>query len=76
MARFWENTSPINCKKEAKMAKCGECASFFRIPEADLDHEKGKGDCVMKRQDQKGKFWLSKPVFESDPGCEQMKPKR
>lgn len=58
------------------MSKCGECASFFKIPDTDLDYEPAKGDCVLQRQDQKGKYWLSKPVFESDPGCEQMKPRR
>lgn len=58
------------------MPTCGECASFFKIPENDLDYEEGKGDCVMQNQDQKGKFWLSKPVFESDSACEQMTPRR
>jgi len=58
------------------MVKCEECASFFKIPESDLDYQKGKGDCVLKRQDQKGKYWLSKPVFASDPGCDQIRPRR
>ncbi|WP_419655775.1 HbsC2: hydroxybenzylsuccinate synthase, subunit gamma [Desulfosarcina variabilis str. Montpellier] len=57
------------------MAICGECAHFFKIPETDLDYEEGKGDCVCERQDQKGRFWLSKPVFEKDAGCDEMKPK-
>ena len=55
------------------MATCGECVSFFKIPEGDLDYEDGKGDCVMERQDQKGKFCLSKPVFEKDGACDHMR---
>ena len=52
------------------MATCGDCAFFFPIPEADLDFQKGKGDCVMEQQDQKGKFWLSKPVFDDQAACD------
>ncbi|WP_419660085.1 HbsC1: benzylsuccinate synthase, subunit gamma [Desulfosarcina variabilis str. Montpellier] len=58
------------------MANCSDCASFFKIPEDDLDFEAGKGDCVIQHQDQKGTFWTSKPVFESDSACDQMKPRR
>ncbi|QTA92878.1 benzylsuccinate synthase gamma subunit family protein [Desulfonema magnum] len=58
------------------MSKCADCAFFFRIPEGDLDYEQGKGDCVMEQQDEKGKFWLSKPVFESDEACSKMEQKR
>jgi len=58
------------------MATCVECASFFRIPETDMDYESGKGDCVIQKQDQKGKFWLSKPVFESNEACPNQRPKR
>ena len=58
------------------MATCDECASFFKIPEGDPDFEADKGDCVVQRQDQKGKFWLSKPVSASDDSCDRMKPKR
>lgn len=54
------------------MANCGECASFFKIPTGDSDYEPGKGDCVMEQRDQKGKFWLSKPVLESDTACSKM----
>ncbi|BBO86565.1 hypothetical protein DSCO28_71310 [Desulfosarcina ovata subsp. sediminis] len=57
------------------MTICGECVQFFKIPETDLDFEAGKGDCIRERRDQKGRFWLSKPVFETDPGCEEMRPK-
>lgn len=58
------------------MATCKECSFFFRIPETDLDYEEGKGDCVIQRQDQKGKFWLSKPRLAADPACEEIKQKR
>jgi benzylsuccinate synthase len=58
------------------MAKCRECASFFNIPENDLDYEKGKGDCVREKQDQKGKFWQARPVFETDEACGDLKPSR
>jgi len=54
------------------MATCGECASYFAIPEGDLDYEKGKGDCVVEQQDQKGKFWLSRPVKDTDLACDRM----
>lgn len=57
------------------MAICGECAQFFKIPETDLDFEEGKGDCVRERRDQKGYFCLSRPRFENDPGCDEMKPR-
>lgn len=57
------------------MAICGECTQFFKIPETDLDYKEGMGDCVREKQDQKGRFWLSRPVNESDAGCEEMKPK-
>jgi benzylsuccinate synthase len=58
------------------MADCSECASFFKIPQGDLDYEPSKGDCVMEMQDQKGKFWLSRPVMETDAACGKMQPKR
>ena len=54
------------------MATCGECASFFLIPEGDIDFESGKGDCVKAMQDQKGQFCLARPVSESDQACDQM----
>lgn len=58
------------------MATCGECSSFFKIPETDLDYEEGKGDCVRQKQDQKGKYWLSRPRFETDSECEEMTPRK
>lgn len=57
------------------MANCGECAFFFPIPEDADDYEKGKGDCVTEKKDEKGKYWLSKPVFESNESCESFKKK-
>jgi hypothetical protein len=44
------------------MAFCKECRFFFPIPEDADDYEEGKGDCVREEQDDKGKFWLSKPT--------------
>jgi benzylsuccinate synthase/naphthyl-2-methylsuccinate synthase gamma subunit len=51
------------------MATCVDCAFFFRIPEGEDDFEPGKGDCVIEHQDQKGKYWLSKPVMEKNDTC-------
>ena len=57
------------------MANCVECSFFFPIPEDADDYEKGKGDCVNEKKDEKGKYWLSKPVLESDATCESFKKK-
>jgi benzylsuccinate synthase len=51
------------------MAKCKECSFFFAIPENAGDYEPGKGDCVTAKQDEKGKYWLSKPVFNTMEAC-------
>ena len=45
------------------MATCAECKAFFAIPENADDFEPSKGDCVREEKDQKGKYWLSKPVM-------------
>ncbi|MDA8234160.1 MAG: benzylsuccinate synthase gamma subunit family protein [Clostridia bacterium] len=45
------------------MATCAQCRSFFLIPEDADDFEQGKGDCVRQEQDEKGKYWLSKPIM-------------
>lgn len=45
------------------MANCVECKAFFPIPENADDFKQGKGDCVREEKDEKGKFWLSKPVM-------------
>jgi benzylsuccinate synthase len=58
------------------MTKCVDCCYFFPVPGADYDYEKGKGDCVQQEQDQKGKFWLSRPVFESSDACAKLKTRK
>jgi len=45
------------------MPKYGDHKNFFPIPEDADDFEPGKGDFVVEQKDEKGKFWLSKPVF-------------
>jgi benzylsuccinate synthase len=51
------------------MATCEECGFFFAIPEDADDYEVGKGDCVTEKKDEKGKYWLSKPVFVNSETC-------
>jgi hypothetical protein len=51
------------------MAKCAECSFFFTVPEDAGDYEPGKGDCVTAKKDEKGKYWLSKPVFNQMEAC-------
>lgn len=51
------------------MATCIECASWFAIPEDADDYEEGKGDCVTEKEDQKAKYWLSRPVLGSSECC-------
>jgi len=51
------------------MAKCKECGYFFPVPQDADDYEAGKGDCVNQKEDEKGKYWLSKPVSESNDQC-------
>jgi benzylsuccinate synthase/naphthyl-2-methylsuccinate synthase gamma subunit len=51
------------------MAICMDCTFFYKIPSDAGDYEPGKGDCVTEHKDEKGKFWLSRPVFESDDVC-------
>ena len=51
------------------MAKCKDCSCFFAVPDGADDYEAEKGDCVTEHKDEKGKFWLSKPVFEASVGC-------
>lgn len=53
------------------MATCEECAFFFAIPEDADDFEAGKGDCVTEKRDEKGKYWLSKPVFVNSETCNE-----
>ena len=51
------------------MSKCGECALFFQVPDDADDFEPGKADCVTEIKDEKGKYWLSKPVFDNMKAC-------
>lgn len=51
------------------MSKCKECDFFFPVPLDDGDYEPGKGDCVTPHEDAKGRYWLSKPTFESSACC-------
>jgi benzylsuccinate synthase/naphthyl-2-methylsuccinate synthase gamma subunit len=51
------------------MAKCKECGFFFPVPSDADDYEAGKGDCVNQKEDEKGKYWLSKPVMETGDQC-------
>ncbi|RLB11081.1 MAG: benzylsuccinate synthase subunit gamma [Deltaproteobacteria bacterium] len=58
------------------MPKCKDCKWFFPIPEEYDDYEPGKGDCVLERVDRKGKWWVSRPVFENNDAskCEDFTP--
>lgn len=51
------------------MTTCKECEFFFTIPEDADDYEKLKGDCITEKEDEKGKYWLTKPVFELNQCC-------
>lgn len=57
------------------MSTCENCTYLFPIPEDADDYEKGKGDCVTEKKDEKGKYWLSKPVVESNEACAGFKKK-
>ena len=50
------------------MSKCEGCAYFFPVSE-EHDAESGKGDCVVEKKDEKGKFWLGKEVFRDMEAC-------
>lgn len=54
------------------MAMCRECSCFFGIPDDSDDYEPERGDCVTEHKDEKGNFWLSKPVFETNEGCQSL----
>lgn len=58
------------------MATCKECTQFFLVPEGADDYAVGKADCVMEKEDEKGKYWLSKPVFENSEQCDAFRMKR
>jgi benzylsuccinate synthase len=58
---------------EGTMATCKGCGYFFPVPEGADDYEAGKADCVTQKEDEKGKYWLSKPVTESTARCPSYK---
>lgn len=51
------------------MSTCKDCEFFFTIPENADDFEKSKGDCVTEKEDEKGKYWLSKPTYDNNECC-------
>ena len=55
------------------MAKCAECSFFNLVPKDADDFEPDKGDCVTEVKDEKGKYWLSKPIFGNMDSCESFK---
>lgn len=55
---------------------CKQCANFFPIPAEADDYETGKADCVLEKEDEKGNYWLSKPVFENVTECDAFRTKR
>jgi benzylsuccinate synthase len=57
------------------MAKCEQCSFFFEIPKDAGDYEAGKGDCVTAKKDEKGRYWLSKPVFIATEACGEFQKK-
>lgn len=55
---------------------CKQCVSFLLIPAEADDFETGKADCVLEKEDEKGKYWLSKPVSENSEQCDAFRMKR
>ena len=53
------------------MKTCNECEFFFSVPEGADDYAKGRGDCVIPKEDEKGKYWLSSIKLDSNPCCEK-----
>lgn len=51
------------------MRTCKTCHNFFPVSEDEYDYEPGKGDCVTEKKDEKGKYWLSRPVMEGSAAC-------
>ena len=52
------------------MTTCKDCSYFFPVPENAGDFEAGKADCVIEKEDAKGKYWLSKPVTHVSKTCQ------
>jgi benzylsuccinate synthase len=59
----------MSLRRAETMASCIECTFFFPVPEGSDDYEAGKGDCVNEKEDEKGKYWLSKVVTEETEQC-------
>jgi benzylsuccinate synthase len=76
LGRYYQSSTKIYIGRRTNMARCADCSYFFSIPAGDYDYEKGKGDCVHEEQDQKGKFWLSRPVLEESDACAKMKARK
>ncbi|ABB31774.1 Benzylsuccinate synthase gamma subunit [Geobacter metallireducens RCH3] len=55
------------------MTTCKNCSFYFAVPENAGDFEAGKGDCVIEKEDAKGKYWLSKPTRNDSPSCKAFK---
>ena len=55
------------------MKTCEQCTFYFPVPEDAGDYEAGKGDCVIEKEDAKGKYWLSKPITKTSPSCPTFK---
>ena len=51
------------------MTTCQQCEFFFPVAEGEDDYGTGKGDCVVQKEDEKSKYWLSKPTFEKSECC-------
>ena len=49
---------------------CKQCANFFPVPSDADDYDAGKADCVREKEDEKGRYWLSKPVYETSARCD------
>jgi hypothetical protein len=57
------------------MAICKECKNFKPLKQSDLDYVEGKGDCFLPQQDEKSKFWTSRPVKEDIAACDRFEKK-
>ncbi len=51
------------------MTTCKDCEFFNAVPPEADDYEAGKGDCVTEKVDEKGKYWLSRPVHQGSTTC-------
>lgn len=51
------------------MSNCNQCDFFNPVPKDADDHEDGRGDCITQKADEKGVYWLSRPVNQSSASC-------